>query len=320
MKKKIVAILGMVMALSIGVMGCSSTPSNGGDNAVAQEEKTEITVTDQKGEVTVPVNPKNVVVLDYGSLDIMTKLGVEPVALPKGSLPDYLSQYKDDKYVDLGSLKEFDLEKVNAAEPDLIIIEGRQESYYEDLKKIAPVLYLGTTVENDVFASAENNAKILGQIFEKEEGVTSELESLNARVEAVKSKVQENNSTALMVMFNEGSLSAYGLGSRYDIVYSKFGFTVTDETIESSKHGQEISFEYIKEQNPDYLFVLDRGAITGAQASVKEAMENELVKTTKAYEDGHIVYVEPQAWYVGGSGLMAIDAIISDMETAVGIK
>ena len=320
MKKKIVAILGMVMALSIGVMGCSSTPSNGGDNAVAQEEKTEITVTDQKGEVTVPVNPKNVVVLDYGSLDIMTKLGVEPVALPKGSLPDYLSQYKDDKYVDLGSLKEFDLEKVNAAEPDLIIIEGRQESYYEDLKKIAPVLYLGTTVENDVFASAENNAKILGQIFEKEEGVTSELESLNARVEAVKTKVQENNSTALMVMFNEGSLSAYGLGSRYDIVYSKFGFTVTDETIESNKHGQEISFEYIKAQNPDYLFILDRGAITGAQASVKEAMENELVKTTKAYEDGHILYVEPQAWYVGGSGLMAIDAIIADMENAVGIK
>lgn len=319
MRKKIIAILGMVMALSVGVMGCTSNSAKTDNNVASQEENKTIVVTDQKGEVEVPVNPENVVVLDYGSLDIMTKLGVEPVALPKGSLPEYLSQYKDEKYVDLGSLKEFDLEKINAVEPDLIIIEGRQESYYEDLKKIAPVLYLGT-VNNDVFASAENNAKILGQIFGKEDGVASELESLNKRLEAIKAKVEENNSTALMTMFNEGSLSAYGVGSRYDMVYSKFGFKVVDETIEASKHGQEISFEYIKEKNPDYLFVLDRGAITGSQASVKEAMENELIKTTKAYEDGHIVYVNPQAWYVGGSGLMAIDSIISDMETAVGIK
>ena len=318
MKKKIVAILGMVMALSVGVMGCST--NNSSSNDVVQEENRTITVTDQNGEVEVPVNPKNVVVLDYGSLDIMTKLGVEPVALPKGSLPEYLSQYKDDKYVDLGGVKEFDLEKVNAAEPDLIIIEGRQESYYEDLKKIAPVLYLGTTVENDVFASAEKNSEILGKIFEKEDSVKSELETLTNRVEAVKAKVEESNATALMVMFNEGSLSAYGLGSRYDIVYSKFGFNVVDETIESSNHGQEIAFEYIKAKNPDYLFVLDRGAITGAQASVKEAMENELVKTTEAYKNGKMIYVEPQAWYVGGSGLMAIDKIISDMEVAVGIK
>ena len=319
MRKKIIAILGMVMALSVGVMGCANNSAGTANNGSETEENKTIVVTDQKGDVEVPVNPENVVVLDYGSLDIMTKLGVEPVALPKGSLPDYLSQYEDEKYVDLGSLKEFDLEKINEAEPDLIIIEGRQESYYEDLKKIAPVLYLGT-VNNDVFASAENNAKILGQIFEKEDGVASELESLNKRLEAVKAKVEENNSTALMTMFNEGSLSAYGVGSRYDMVYSKFGFKVVDETIEASKHGQEISFEYIKEKNPDYLFVLDRGAITGAQASVKEAMENELVKTTKAYENGNIIYVNPQAWYVGGSGLMAIDNIISDMETAVGIK
>ena len=319
MKKKIIAILGMVMALSVGVMGCASNSAGTDSNVAAQEENKTIVVTDRMGDIEVPVNPKNVVVLDYGSLDIMTKLGVEPVALPNSNLPDYLSQYKDEKYQDLGSLKEFDLEKVNAAEPDLIIIEGRQESYYEDLKKIAPVLYLGT-VDNDIFASAENNAKILGEIFSKEDGVTAELESLNARVEAIKSKVEENNSTALMTMFNEGSLSAYGLGSRYDMLYSKFGFKVVDESIESSNHGQEISFEYIKEKNPDYLFVLDRGAITGAQASVKEAMENELVKTTKAYENGSIVYVDPQAWYVGGSGLMAIDTIISNVESAVGIK
>ncbi len=315
MKKRFLTALSMAMLLAVGAVGCSTATT---EEAPKEENKT-VVVTDQKGDVEVSVNPKNVVVLDYGSLDIMTKLGIEPVALPKGSLPSYLDKYKDDKYVDLGSLKEFDLEKINEVEPDLIIIEGRQESYYEDLKKIAPVLYLGTA-NSDIFASVENNAKVLGKVFDKEEGVTTELENINKRLEAVNAKVKENNATALMTMFNEGSLSVYGEGSRYDMVYSKFGFTPADTQIEASTHGQNISFEYLKEKNPDYLFVLDRGAITGAQASVKETVENELIKTTKAYENGHIIYVNPQAWYVGGSGIMAIDTIISDMETALNIK
>ncbi|MCF0149726.1 MAG: siderophore ABC transporter substrate-binding protein [Clostridium sp.] len=315
MKKRFLATLSMAMLLAVGVVGCSTGTT---EEAPKEESKT-VVVTDQKGDVEISVNPKNVVVLDYGSLDIMTKLGVEPVALPKSSLPSYLDKYKDDKYVDLGSVKEFDLEKINEVEPDLIIIEGRQEAFYDDLKKIAPVLYLGT-VNSDIFASAENNAKVLGKIFDNEEGVTAELDKINSRLEAVNSKVKENNATALMTMFNEGSLSVYGEGSRYDMVYSKFGFTPADTQIEVSDHGQNISFEYIKEKNPDYLLVLDRGAITGTQVSVKENVENELVKTTKAYENGNIVYVNPQAWYVGGSGIMAIDTIISDMETALKIK
>ncbi|MDV4150039.1 ABC transporter substrate-binding protein [Clostridium sp. AL.422] len=318
MKKRFLAVLSMVMLLLVGVVGCS-TGNAKTEETVSQEENKTVVVTDQNGEVEVPVNPKNVVVLDYGSLDIMTKLGVEPVALPKGSLPTYLEKYKDEKYVDLGSLKEFDLEKINEVEPDLIIIEGRQSSYIEDLKKIAPVLFLGTA-NSDIFASAENNAKVLGQVFEKEDGVNAELESITKRLEVINTKVKENNSTALMTMFNEGSLSVYGTGSRYDMVYSKLGFTVADTAIESSTHGQNISFEYLKEKNPDYLLVLDRGAITGVQESVKQSIENELVKTTKAYENGNIVYVDPQAWYVGGSGIMAIDTILSNIEEALDIK
>jgi iron complex transport system substrate-binding protein len=56
------------------------------------------------------------------------------------------------------------------------------------------------------------------KVFAKEEGVTTELGNINKRLEAVSAKVKENNSTALMTMFNEGSLSVYGTGSRYDMV------------------------------------------------------------------------------------------------------
>ena len=83
MKKRFLGLLSMVMLLFVGVVGCS-TGNAEGENATNEENKT-VVVTDQKGEVEVPVNPKNVVVLDLGSLDIMTKLGIEPVALPKST-------------------------------------------------------------------------------------------------------------------------------------------------------------------------------------------------------------------------------------------
>lgn len=53
--------------------------------AAADEAKT-ITATHTLGTVELPVNPKRVAVLDYGSLETIGELGVTPaLALPKNS-------------------------------------------------------------------------------------------------------------------------------------------------------------------------------------------------------------------------------------------
>ena len=68
----------------------------------------------------------------------------------------------------------------------------------------------------------------------------------------------------------------------------------------------------------DYLFVLDKGQITGSNAQpAKEIVENELVKTTDTYKNGNIVYLDTQAWYVGGAGFKALDKMLSDIENAL---
>lgn len=318
MNKKVGIIVGIIILLLVGGFGYYKFTASSSGASQGKEKKT-VTVTDRMGVKEVPLNPEKVVVLDLGSLDIMTELGIEPVALPKNSLPSYLERYRDDKYVDLGALKEFNIEKINELQPDLIIIEGRQEASYEELSKIAPVLYLGTD-NGDIFGSLEYNLDVLGTVFNNKNIATGKLDDINKRLDAISSKAKESNATALMTMFNEGSLSVYGVGSRYDMVYSKFGFTPADENIEASNHGQNISFEYLKEKNADYVLVLDRGAVVGGQTPAKEVVENELVKTTKAYKDGHIIYVNPQAWYIGGSGLMAVDTMLSEIETALNIK
>ena len=54
--------------------------------------------------------------------------------------------------------------------------------------------------------------------------------------------------TALLVLVNESKISAFGDGSRYGMVYQKFGFKPIDDSIKSSTHGQSVGFEYILEK------------------------------------------------------------------------
>ncbi|HHY60572.1 MAG TPA: ABC transporter substrate-binding protein, partial [Clostridia bacterium] len=86
-----------------------------------------------------------------------------------------------------------------------------------------------------------------------------------------------------------------------------------DENIEDSTHGMSISFEYIAEKNPDYLFVVDRDAVVAGQAAAKDVIENDLVKNTKAYRDGKIIYLDPNYWYLSGGGLVSVSEMIKEV-------
>ena len=132
--------------------------------AAADEAKT-ITATHTLGTVELPVNPKRVAVLDYGSLETISELGVTPaLALPKKFLPPYLSKFSGEQYTDLGTVKEFNIETINAFKPDLIIISGRQQDYYQKLSSIAPV-YLVDILAKDQLGEAKKNIRLLGDVF-----------------------------------------------------------------------------------------------------------------------------------------------------------
>ena len=310
-KRRLLSVL-LSTVVAAGILGgCGKTE----DSSAVNGEM--ITVTDRNGEVEVPKNPEKVVVLDYGSLDILDEIGVESVVgVPKNGIPEYLDKYEDEKYTDIGGVKEFNFETINELDPDLIIIEGRQEDSLEELQKIAPTVYLGS-VGSDYLNSIKSNAKVLGEIFDKEKEVEEKLANIDTRVNEIKAKVVDSNLNALATMISDGSMSVYGAGSRFNIIYNELGFVPTDESIEVSSHGQSISYEYLAEKNPDYLFVIDKGAVTGSGTPAKDTVENELVKTTDTYKNGNIVYVDSVAWYVGGAGFKALDKMLDDVENAL---
>lgn len=90
----------------------------------------------------------------------------------------------------------------------------------------------------------------------------------------------------------------------------------------TATHGNEASFETIVSLDPDYIFVMDRDAAIGTEGAqlAQEIMENELVASTRAYQDGNIVYLEhPAVWYTAEGGITALDYMLADLEKGLGL-
>ena len=317
MKKWLLIAFTLMMVAFLAACGADekATDANTADADTKEAEVETVTVTHELGETTFDKNPEKVVVFDFGILDSMDKLGIEAVAgVPQGNVPSYLEKYEDaEKYQNVGTLKEADFEAIHAMEPDLIIISGRQAAMYEEFSDIAPTIHLGVDTTK-YMESFEGNMTTLGEIFGEEDRVAEELAAIETQIEDVKASATDEK--ALIVLANEGKVSAYGAASRFGIIHDVFGVQQADEGIEASTHGQSISFEYILETNPDMMFVVDRNAAVGADASAKDSLENELVQKTNAYKNDKIIYLDPDYWYLSGGGLQSVSEMVTDIHSA----
>ncbi|MFE5322382.1 siderophore ABC transporter substrate-binding protein [Paenibacillus sp. NPDC056579] len=327
--KKSLPMLMLMICLAVFAAACGTTGSSsngaapaagsgGGQTATpAPASNEELTFKHQLGETKVKKNPKKVIVFDFGALDTLDKLGVEVTGVAQKNLPPYLAKYKDAKYQNIGTLQEPDYEKISSIKPDFILISGRQSAAYPELSKLAPTLYVG--VDNKNFMdSFKTNMKMIGQIFGKESVVDTEVAKIEQSIKDVKAKVAASNKNALVILANDGTISAYGPGSRFGLIHDVLGIPAVEKNLEVSTHGQSISFEFIAEKNPEYLFVVDRGAAVGGEAKTgaKALVENELVKKTKAYANKNIVYLDQNYWYLSGGGLVSVAEMVGEVAKA----
>ena len=272
-------------------------------------------------ELEVPYDPQRIAILDMASLDILDALGVgdRVVGTAQTSL-DYLQSYIGGDMANLGTIKEADLEAVMSCEPDVIFIGGRLASSYDALSEIAPVVFLSTDTELGVVESVRKNAGIIASMFGLEDEVDELMAGFDSRIEALAAFAE--GKTAIVGLVTSGGLNVLGNDGRCSMIGREIGFENigVDAEIDTATHGNEASFEFIVEKDPDYLFILDRDAAIqteGAQLA-QEIVENELVKGTRAYQDGHIVYLaHPAVWYTAEGGVTALDVMLADLEEAL---
>lgn len=312
----------VLLAISLlSLTGCGQTNTINNQETVVSEIPTEtVSIVHRLGTTEVPKNPQRVVVLDFGALDVIDALGLQAniVGLPlSGSVPDYLESYNNEElYKNVGTVKEVDFEAIYALEPDLIISGARLDSSYEELSEIAPTVALN--VENEDYLNTFiKTMQSYGELFDKTEEVNAKLDSFNKQFEAIRQKAAEKNANALIVLANGDTFSVYGKGSRFGIIHNEFGIAPVDETITVSTHGQNASFEYIVEQNPQLLFIVDRSAATGNEGSAKAMFDNELIHNIDAYKNNRIFYLNPTVWYVAGGGFTSTQIMLDEINEAL---
>ncbi|SCI82519.1 siderophore ABC transporter substrate-binding protein [Intestinibacter bartlettii] len=322
MNKKAAAIVGGILVLGLGVFGFTKLNSGSQNQQTQQEqsaEQTTVQITDANGEkAELKKNPKRVVVFDYGVADILKNLGVDAVVgLPKnGKMPEILSNYSDDKYTNVGSLKETDFEAVESLNPDLIIIGGRQAEDINSFKEIAPTVNLAVDGQ-DYMNSFKTVVTDLGNLFDKQDEAKKAIDEIEAKIAKVNKTVTEKGLTASVVMANEGSISTFSAKSRYGLIYNGLGFTEADKNIDDSTHGQQVSFEYFLENKSDYVFVVDRGAVTGKGEAASKLFDNEVMNKTEVAKNGNIVYLNSVIWYTMTGGIESTNQMIDEIADAV---
>ena len=307
----------LMLTLVLSLAACGSSANTAQDDSASQEGE-EIVVKHQLGETKVKKNPKNVVVFDFGVLDSLDKLGVEVAGVPQANVPPYLKKYGAGDYANVGSLKEPDFEKVSSIGPELIIISTRQSDQYEEFSKIAPTIFMGVDTSRYMESFTEN-METLGKIFGKEAEVEKELKAINETIEKVKEKASASDKKALIILTTGGKTSAYGPGSRFGLIHDVLGVKPVDKNIKAATHGMSVSFEYIAEKNPDYLFVIDRDKVVSGEGGqpAEQVLNNDLVKGTKAYKDKNIVYLDPNYWYLSGGGLVSLGEMVKEVEAGL---
>ena len=322
MNKKAAAIVGGILVLGLGVFGFTKLNSGSQNQQTQQEqsaEQTTVQITDANGEkAELKKNPKRVVVFDYGVADILKNLGVDAVVgLPKnGKMPEILSNYSDDKYTNVGSLKETDFEAVESLNPDLIIIGGRQAEDIDSFKEIAPTVNLAVDGQ-DYMNSFKTVVTDLGNLFDKQDEAKKAIDEIEAKIAKVNKTVAEKGLTASVVMANEGSISTFSAKSRYGLIYNGLGFAEVDKNIDDSTHGQQVSFEYFLENKSDYVFVVDRGAVTGKGEAASKLFDNEVMNKTEVSKNGNIVYLNSVIWYTMTGGIESTNQMIDEIADAV---
>ena len=274
-------------------------------------------------ELAVPYDPQRIAVLDMASLDILDRLGMgDRVVGSATTALDYLQAYvTNEEIANLGTIKEADLEAVMASEPDVIFIGGRLSSSYDALSEIAPVIYLATDTEIGVVESVRQNATTIASLFGLEAEVDALMADFDARIAALAAFAEGQN--AIVGLCTSGSFNVLGSDGRCSMISVEIGFDNLGDGDVTSTHGNESSFELIVELNPDYIFVLDRDAAIATEGAklAQEIVENELVMETDAYKNGHIVYLaHPTVWYTAEGGITALDIMLQDLESALGVS
>lgn len=330
---KALKVAALAVASALALSSCSSattsqTPKSTQTSALASTTGDfPRTVTHSAGETTIKARPESIVVLDMAALDTIDALGAgdRVVGTATSAVPTWLKDKEGINYsalTSVGSLKEPDMEAIAKLKPDLVVIGNRSAKYYEEFSKnFTTIDATHSWKVSDYSVTVPKNVEMVAKAIGADAKGTSAAEAIRTKLAGYTGAAKDKGN-ALVVMTSAGELSLHDRGSRWAPIWDVFGFgeAYKKATPDEGHKGDKVSFETIKEINPDWMFVVDRDAAIGKVnpgQTAAQVLDNELVKATNAAKNNRIVYLTPERWYIVMTGATNFPAMLDEIADAI---
>lgn len=313
------AVHGILLVAAAGLMGCDDTASGSAAQTPSANDPI-VTVEHQLGTTRITHRPERVVAFDMSELDTLDQLGAPVAGIAKDYVAHFLSKYRDDPNVmDVGTTIQPNLERLHKLKPDLILISPLQAQSYQELSRIAPTLHYDIDMTNHqghVLETAKAHLLTLGRILGKEELAREKVQQIDDKIAQVREVTRNRPEKALIVLHNNGAFTSFGTHSRYGFIFDTLGVQPAGPDRETGTHGQPISNEFIQQADPDILYVIDRTAVMERRAALNaQSLDNPLLRQTKAWKSGKVIFVDPETWYLCTASVTCLTRIADEVMT-----
>jgi iron complex transport system substrate-binding protein len=319
MSNRLIAVFAVIVML-IGLAACSGNTNNNAQSAgiadnqdaIAENENKETqeetlvvdsedseektrAYTDLFGEVTVPTQPKKLLVTNTRYAEYLISLGVNPQVILYVPLiePEYRADFFTSHGAELIEYPQYEhnFELLLTLEADMIVAPGvgMEESVYEQLSKIAP------TVAINAGPSMDESMPLLAELFGKEAEYEAVMAAFNAEVEEAKKVLIEavgEDRTVLVLRVEPKQyrfLGQHAAAGSSQLLYQQLGLKIPDKLADAEAWFTALSLEILPEIDPDYIFV-ERRIVEGADSteSWNQLMESNVWKSLKAVQAGSV--------------------------------
>lgn len=308
MKKRILKTIVATCMTAMMFVGCAS------NNTTNEDKTTEntVTVTDVRGEVEIPANPKRIVDLS-GNSDILSILGYKVVGTANSDAYDYTKfpSYLEEtlsgaKILGYSMQDTMDVEAVMNLNPDLIVISTVQEKMYDALSEIAPTVMIQLEALN-----WKEDVRALGKVFGKEDVANEWIANYEAKAKEAGDKIKAkygDDTTYLSFLASGGQFFVFDGAGFGDVLYKDMGLAKPEGMPEQTNISLPVvTYEGLAAIKADYIFAI------ATDEDLAQLEANSIWNNLPAVKNGNVVILESSPYFNQGYSPIGREKLVDEI-------
>ena len=308
MKKRILKTIVATCMTAMMFVGCAS------NNTTNEDKTTEntVTVTDVRGEVEIPANPKRIVDLS-GNSDILSILGYKVVGTANSDAYDYTKfpSYLEEtlsgaKILGYSMQDTMDVEAVMNLNPDLIVLSTVQEKMYDALSEIAPTVMIQLEALN-----WKDDVRALGKVFGKEDVANEWIANYEAKAKDAGDKIKAkygDDTTYLSFLASGGQFFVFDGAGFGDVLYKDMGLAKPEGMPEQTDISLPVvTYEGLAAIKADYIFAI------ATDEDLAQLEANSIWNNLPAVKNGNVVILESSPYFNQGYSPIGREKLVDEI-------